>query len=303
MLQSGLITPYRGVRYHLKEYSTRAPENYQELFNLRHASLRNVIKRAFMVLKKRFPILSTGTKSHFSVRTLRKIVLACCILHNYLIGVDPDEQILKEVDQELWNSEPQTEDIYSTKKDNEDARLGASIRNEIAKKPEVWNSLIEEKPNANKWRHTPIHHYDKLSELFANDRANGEGAVSAKEKVQQWEREGSPNHVVDVEHFDEVNNTCSESFSPQYNSQPASASKGIKRKSSMLESLDKYLENVQSGMNNVADAIREGNKIVERVQPHRHSEQEVYDELINIGVPEQLQLDGYLFLIDSESKK
>ncbi|KAK3228991.1 hypothetical protein Dsin_000872 [Dipteronia sinensis] len=78
--------------------------------------------------------------------------------------------------------------------------------------PEVWNSLIGAKPNAKKLRHTSIHHYEKLSELFAKDRASGEGAVSAKEKVQQWEREGSPNHVVDVEHLDEVNNTCFESF-------------------------------------------------------------------------------------------
>ncbi|KAK0585865.1 hypothetical protein LWI29_035260 [Acer saccharum] len=141
MLRSGLITPYRGVRYHLKEYSTHAPENYQELFNLRHASLRNVIERAFGVLKKRFPIISTGTESHFSVGTLTKIVLACCILHNYLMGADPDEQILREVDQELWNNESQTEDIYSTEKDNEDARLGASIRNEIAKR--MWQGYIQ----------------------------------------------------------------------------------------------------------------------------------------------------------------
>nr|KAJ0199769.1 hypothetical protein LSAT_V11C600337800 [Lactuca sativa] len=34
-----LMAPYRGVRYHLKEYSTRAPQNARELFNLRHASL------------------------------------------------------------------------------------------------------------------------------------------------------------------------------------------------------------------------------------------------------------------------
>ncbi|KAI3749692.1 hypothetical protein L2E82_20308 [Cichorium intybus] len=52
-----LMTPYRGVRYHLKEYSARAPENARELFNLRHASLRNAIERAFGVLKRRFPII------------------------------------------------------------------------------------------------------------------------------------------------------------------------------------------------------------------------------------------------------
>nr|KAJ0211521.1 hypothetical protein LSAT_V11C400162550 [Lactuca sativa] len=52
-----LMAPYRGVRYHLKEYSARALENAKELFNLRHASLRNAIERAFGVLKRRFPII------------------------------------------------------------------------------------------------------------------------------------------------------------------------------------------------------------------------------------------------------
>ncbi|XP_074346284.1 uncharacterized protein LOC141685059 [Apium graveolens] len=46
----GLIAPFRGACYHLKEYSTRGPQNAKELFNYRHASLRNTIKRAFGVL-------------------------------------------------------------------------------------------------------------------------------------------------------------------------------------------------------------------------------------------------------------
>ena len=61
MLKSGLIAPYRGVHYHLKENSARGPENAEELFNHRHSSLRNVIERTFGVtfgvLKKRFPII------------------------------------------------------------------------------------------------------------------------------------------------------------------------------------------------------------------------------------------------------
>ena len=43
MNRSRLIAPYRGVRYHLKEYSVHPPENAKELFNLRHASLRTAI--------------------------------------------------------------------------------------------------------------------------------------------------------------------------------------------------------------------------------------------------------------------
>ncbi|XLR61235.1 hypothetical protein S83_011907, partial [Arachis hypogaea] len=41
MLKPGILIPYRGVRYHLKEYSLREPQNPKELFNHRHSSLRN----------------------------------------------------------------------------------------------------------------------------------------------------------------------------------------------------------------------------------------------------------------------
>ncbi|KAG6490173.1 hypothetical protein ZIOFF_051458 [Zingiber officinale] len=101
MLKRGLITPYRGIRYHLKEYSRCDPTNAKELFNLRHASLRNAIERAFGVLKKRFPIIASGTEPHYEINIRTDIILACCILHNFLIGVDPDERLISEVDHEL----------------------------------------------------------------------------------------------------------------------------------------------------------------------------------------------------------
>lgn len=100
MLRSGLIAPYRGVRYHLKEYSKCPPKNARELFNLRHASLRNAIEQAFGVVKKRFPIIG-NTQPNYSVDTQFDIILACCIIHNFLMGVDPDEELIGEVDQEL----------------------------------------------------------------------------------------------------------------------------------------------------------------------------------------------------------
>ena len=98
MLKQNIITPYRGVRYHLKEYSRRGPQNAKELFNHRHSSLRNVIERTFGVLKKRFPIIASGTEPHYDVDTMTKIVLACCILHNFLRVVNNDESLLEEVD-------------------------------------------------------------------------------------------------------------------------------------------------------------------------------------------------------------
>jgi len=59
MLKQKIITPYRRVRYHLKEYSQGGPQNAKELFNHRHSSLRNVIERTFGVMRKRFLITST----------------------------------------------------------------------------------------------------------------------------------------------------------------------------------------------------------------------------------------------------
>ena len=88
MLKAQVITPYPKVRYHLKEYSRRGLQNACGLFNHFHSLLRNVIKRTFGVLKKRFPIIASGTEPYYSLDTMTDIVLACCILHNFLRKVD-----------------------------------------------------------------------------------------------------------------------------------------------------------------------------------------------------------------------
>jgi hypothetical protein len=55
------LCPYRGHIYHLAQFQqTRAQNRYQsseDLFNHRHAQLRNVVERTFGVLKMRFKIL------------------------------------------------------------------------------------------------------------------------------------------------------------------------------------------------------------------------------------------------------
>ncbi len=78
------LTPYRGVRYHLKEWrhSNRRPQNKEELFNLRHSSLRNVIERLFGVLKKRFPLLRDMHSFPFNIQC--DLVLCICYLNNFI---------------------------------------------------------------------------------------------------------------------------------------------------------------------------------------------------------------------------
>nr|XP_033515796.1 uncharacterized protein LOC117280233 [Nicotiana tomentosiformis] len=111
MLRSGLITPYRGEQYHLKEYSKNPRRNPRELFNLRHAYLCNTIKRAFGVLKKRFYIISSSTEPSYGIETQKLIIFACCILHNYLKGADPNNELLSQAYAELMNDNDVREEL------------------------------------------------------------------------------------------------------------------------------------------------------------------------------------------------
>ena len=134
MLRKGLITPFRSTRYHLKEFSAKNPSRTaQELFNLRHSSLRNVVERAFGIVKKRFPIISSGTEATYGIHTQNYIILACCILHNFLMGVDPDEDLIAEVDEEIGNqSASQTGHGHiEVDEDEEHSHLGQNFRNSI----------------------------------------------------------------------------------------------------------------------------------------------------------------------------
>ncbi|XP_042031632.1 putative nuclease HARBI1 [Salvia splendens] len=90
----GFLTPYKGVRYHLKEWGpgTEAPQNPRELFNLHHTRARNVIERAFAVIKMRWCILRRA--SYYTVKTQIRLIMACFLLHNYVrsaMPVDPIE--------------------------------------------------------------------------------------------------------------------------------------------------------------------------------------------------------------------
>lgn len=79
-----LLCPYRGVRYHLKEQAIagQRPTTKEELFNLRHSSLRNIVERIFGVTKRRFKILETPAEFTMDVQV--KIVLAVTGLHNFI---------------------------------------------------------------------------------------------------------------------------------------------------------------------------------------------------------------------------
>ncbi|WVZ90484.1 LOW QUALITY PROTEIN: hypothetical protein U9M48_036782 [Paspalum notatum var. saurae] len=81
----GFLPPFRGVRYHLNECGNNPVQNEEELFNLRHSSLRVTVERAFGALKRIFKILDDDATPFFPFKTQVDIVVACCIIHNWVI--------------------------------------------------------------------------------------------------------------------------------------------------------------------------------------------------------------------------
>lgn len=133
-----MLTPYRGVRYHLNEYSSQnPPRNAKELYNLRHSSLRNGVERAFGILKGRFRAIDA--KPFWSYKTQVDVVLACCILHNLIMGLDPNDYIAQQVTIE---SQSNTQRIYqSQREEREESREWATIRDVIAN--QMWDDYDE----------------------------------------------------------------------------------------------------------------------------------------------------------------
>jgi len=108
-LQGKLLTPYRGVRYHLKEFGNigEVPLDARELFNLRHSRHRCLVERIIGEYKRRFGLFR---KNHdlLDYKFLNKVFIACALLFNEIkeyelgsgeeIGFDDDEEIMSSDD-------------------------------------------------------------------------------------------------------------------------------------------------------------------------------------------------------------
>ncbi|KAG8363368.1 hypothetical protein BUALT_Bualt19G0015100 [Buddleja alternifolia] len=104
----GFLAPYRGVRYHLRDWdeSHVAPQTSQELFNYFHAKARNVIERSFSSLKTRWASLRSN--SFYPIKVQNRIIMACCLLHNFIRTEMPLDPLDAEV-----NEMPNTHDDES----------------------------------------------------------------------------------------------------------------------------------------------------------------------------------------------
>ncbi|WRX31061.1 Myb/SANT-like domain - like 10 [Theobroma cacao] len=131
-------------------------------------------------------------------------------------------------------------------------------------KPELWKALAKSKPDSKKWMTTRISNYDKLLMLFANDREKEDGA-----KGGQWT---SSIGGVFLQHR-------------------------LKGKNERLQELQVFQREFKS----IREAIKD--VAAERGRPRvYYSAQEVFAELVNIGVDTQLRHKAYTFLIANAAR-
>ncbi|KAI9906535.1 hypothetical protein PsorP6_004473 [Peronosclerospora sorghi] len=132
-ISNTVLTPYRGVEYNLKEWGR--PQNAEELFNLRHSSLRNAVERIFGVLRKRFPILAKGCQ--YPVKTQVQLVYTLTI-HNFIIKHSGEYELFEEP--ELISGNDQGEPPRDQSVSVVERREAAVKRENIAKS--MWEDYI-----------------------------------------------------------------------------------------------------------------------------------------------------------------
>ncbi|POW10394.1 hypothetical protein PSHT_08786 [Puccinia striiformis] len=141
-LSESCLVPYRATKYHLKDWDVaggKKPQSYQELFNLRHASARNVIERIIGVIKHRFQVINAGCYYNISIQV--KVIIVMAFIHNFIRVTDPTDIILS--DEETTLPDPRQPDTVEYGELHHrgitrcESTQAAKMRNGIAKK--MWS--------------------------------------------------------------------------------------------------------------------------------------------------------------------
>ncbi|KAM0020743.1 putative Myb/SANT-like domain-containing protein [Helianthus debilis subsp. tardiflorus] len=182
----------------------------------------------------------------------------------------------------------------------------------IEAEEEVWDKLIESKPDAAAWKTKKVSNFNKMLELFSKDRATGAHAVTAKERNAQLQKNDNTNvdTNLDMEDFLAANDVTLES---QYNidddiqlvdcTEQSSSEKKIKnRKRKLGQEAEDFTSKLLKSVDDVALAIREGNKILERVYHREYTGDEIYKELEPMGLEPHEMPMAFNYLVENQAK-
>jgi len=136
-LSPSSLTPYRGVRYHLREWASARsrPQNARELFNLRHARLRSLIERLFGAFKEKWQVLLIGLQFP-DVSFQVDLIYALMMIWNF---IQEQEGPSLFDDDEWWTFEYETNGELALNRDDDES--AATWRDRIAEA--MWADYME----------------------------------------------------------------------------------------------------------------------------------------------------------------
>lgn len=117
------------------------PQTYQELYNKRHAALRNYIERIFGVTKKKFKVMEHG--SHYPIHIQVRLVLLMAFIYNFIRKEDgEDENFRGEFDIDF---QPQVnqEELHAAGNTPEESTEAGKLRTKIAKA--MWRKYCQKR--------------------------------------------------------------------------------------------------------------------------------------------------------------
>ncbi|CAK8576208.1 unnamed protein product [Lathyrus sativus] len=176
---------------------------------------------------------------------------------------------------------------------------------------EVWNKLIEAKPEAAEWKNKSILFYDKLANFFRKDRATGEHEGTTAEMRAKKDANVEKSHgttIEEIDHLVETNEVILEGFdddehhsnnSPTrpsiINSQDVSSSRTKKRVKKVIEDDTSMIE-ISKTFKKMIDVFEMN--FMELVKQSKNANGgDIWDELVKIGVePSSLPL-VYMYLV------
>ena len=91
-------------------------------------------------------------------------------------------------------------------------------------------------------------------------------------------------------------------YSKHHVNKSPTTSKGKKRNAPRDDLCRREFESIRAAINSVAEAIREGNTVAKRGQARVYSEEEVFAELVNLGVDKMIRYRAYTFLTENTSR-
>ncbi|KAG5529399.1 hypothetical protein RHGRI_029951 [Rhododendron griersonianum] len=172
--------------------------------------------------------------------------------------------------------------------------------------PEVWKELIAVQPSAEKWMTTPVSNYDKLAKIFGKDRANGEGAETAKEKLRRRSNSttDTPTDTIEsVDHMVSQNEATLENYInlDEVDMSSAKNESSSKKKRRLPHGERAKVEEIKTAMKDIASAIREGNAVIEKAHGCVSTGQ-LHKALEEIGIEPYKRTESYLFLINKPER-